>query len=250
MAYPEPEASAAPSSPWLNLGLVLGAVFGVEAAIMVWLGDDSGVPLPLRALLDASLLAAAVLPVVYLAVLRPLRRALADQARAHDREAAERLRAEAQYRLLFEESPFLCAVTRNVGGAALVEDCNRPFHEALGYPRDQVVGRPLAEFYAPASRLALAGGGYQRALEGRFAEEERVLLTRAGAELTTILRARPILGPGGSAVGTLAVYVDITARRRTEEALRQSEERLDLAVAGTGAGLWDLRFPPGAEPGG
>lgn len=54
-------------------------------------------------------------------------------------EAATRGRVEQEdlarrYRLLFEESPLLCATTRNVEGAPVVVECNRAFCDALGYP--------------------------------------------------------------------------------------------------------------------
>lgn len=37
----------------------------------------------------------------------------------------------------------------------------------------------------------------------------------------------------------VAVYQDLTERRQTEEKLRESEERMDLALKGTGVGTWD-----------
>ncbi|MEI8396349.1 MAG: PAS domain S-box protein [Rhodospirillaceae bacterium] len=45
---------------------------------------------------------------------------------------------------------------------------------------------------------------------------------------------------GRSEVGYLLTYLDITDRRRGEDALRQSEERLKLALAATRAGVWDI----------
>ncbi|MCZ6655650.1 MAG: PAS-domain containing protein, partial [Planctomycetota bacterium] len=39
--------------------------------------------------------------------------------------------------------------------------------------------------------------------------------------------------------GTVAVYTDVTELRRTEEALRESEERYALAMHGSNEGLWD-----------
>ncbi|MEI6556907.1 MAG: PAS domain S-box protein [Rhodospirillaceae bacterium] len=45
---------------------------------------------------------------------------------------------------------------------------------------------------------------------------------------------------GRSEVGYLLTYLDISDRRHGEDALRQSEERLKLALAATRAGVWDI----------
>ncbi len=45
---------------------------------------------------------------------------------------------------------------------------------------------------------------------------------------------------GRTAVGYLLTYLDISSRRQGEDALRQSEERLKLALAATRAGVWDI----------
>ncbi len=55
----------------------------------------------------------------------------------------------------------------------------------------------------------------------------------------------PILGATGGYAGAVHIVSDITERKRIEEALRDSEERLDLAVKGANLGLWDWNIKTG-----
>ncbi|GAB6064824.1 hybrid sensor histidine kinase/response regulator [Deferrisoma palaeochoriense] len=171
-------------------------------------------------LLHFGLIAGAAAVLVARGPVRVLREAL-----------ARRAEAEARYRTLFEESPVPCCLTRREGDAPVVADANRAFCEAVGLPKDRIVGRPLAEFYDEESRRALLeGGGYARALEGRFREELRTLVGADGREVPTVLRARPVRTAEGEAWGTLAVFVDLTERLRTRETLA----RLHAAVENAG----------------
>lgn len=57
-------------------------------------------------------------------------------------------------------------------------------------------------------------------------------------------RGRPQAQPDGSVLWNTLIF-DISERRRTEQALRESEERLALALAATGEGVWDWDVPSG-----
>jgi len=143
------------------------------------------------------------------------------------RKAEEALReSEERFRRLFEDAPLMYVVTRNERGVPYISDCNQFFLRSVGYSLEEVVGRPLEDFYSPESIAELMeGGGYKRGLEGEFIIGERQLLTRNGTLIPTLLYATPEKDSSGQVTGTRAMFVDITDRKRAEEALRESEER-------------------------
>ena len=70
-------------------------------------------------------------------------------------------------------------------------------------------------------------------------EEEFRLRHKEGHYLTVLTRGLPIRRPDGRVVRIVGTHLDITERKRTERALRESEERLELAFAGAQEGIWD-----------
>lgn len=56
---------------------------------------------------------------------------------------------------------------------------------------------------------------------------------------------RAIAGPDGAPARILGINMDVTARRVLEERVRESEERLRLAVGAAGEGLWDWHAATG-----
>jgi PAS domain S-box-containing protein len=119
---------------------------------------------------------------------------------------------------------------------------SRRWKEMLGYADDEIVptlhaweellhpdDRPRAD----ALNAAVTGG--QRTYEGEFR-----LRHKNGHYVTVLTRGLPIRRDGtGPVVRIVGTHLDITERKRTELALRESEERLTLAFAGAQEGIWD-----------
>ena len=151
----------------------------------------------------------------------------------------DREREEQRYTHFFEEAPTMLVITREADGVAYIEDCNPLFQKTLGYAREELIGRPLADFYCPDSRKALAEGGYRQALDSGIVDVERNLVRRDGSLVPTILRASPITDANGAVCGTHAAYIDIRGYKEAEAALRHSEERLRQALDAARMGIWE-----------
>ncbi len=135
---------------------------------------------------------------------------------------------EARYHRLFDIMPVMAVLTRDQAGEPVIADCNQAFLLTLGYTREEVIGRPLTDFYTPVGQQALHEGGYQAALHGALLGAERQLRAKDGRVRDTLLFAVPEQNARGHTVGTLALFVDITERKRLEASLRRREQELAL----------------------
>ncbi len=78
-------------------------------------------------------------------------------------------------------------------------------------------------------------------------EGEFRLRHRDGHYIHVLSRGFPVRRePGGAVVRIVGIHLDISERKRTEMALRESEERLTLAFAGAQEGVWDWNLETGA----
>jgi PAS domain S-box-containing protein len=154
-------------------------------------------------------------------------------------QIAEALRkSEEKFATAFRESPVTYILTRIKDNRFI--EVNAAFEEGTGYSRDEVIGKT-------ASEMELWQSPEQRE---RYIEELKTSGHVRNAEIEYRTRPGEIREALGSAVlievdrepCVLSVLVDITERKRAAEALRESEERLSIAIdAGrTDAFEWDF----------
>lgn len=104
--------------------------------------------------------------------------------------------------------------------------------EQLLHPDDRSRANELHE------RIAQGAGTY----EGEFR-----LRHKDGHYIHVLSRGFPVRRyPGGPVLRIVGTHLDITERKRTEMALRESEERLTLAFAGAQEGVWDWNLETNA----
>ncbi|MBI1296845.1 PAS domain S-box protein [bacterium] len=138
------------------------------------------------------------------------------------------------YRQLFDDAPIMYVITSKAE-APIVREINQQFLTRLGYSREEVVGQELWRFYSADSAAKFAGGGYQRALDASFRLEERELLSADGETVPTILKALPLYDEWGNPIGTKAMFIDLSAQKQTERALRAERNFSDAILNTVGA---------------
>ncbi|WP_170135491.1 PAS domain S-box protein [Nannocystis exedens] len=92
---------------------------------------------------------------------------------------------------------------------------------------------------ATPMRLAIATGA-------PVTDAELDLVLIDGTTITLLGNAAPLFDAAGSVRGAAAVCLDITGRKRFQEKLHESEERLRLAMEGAELGEWEINLLTGA----
>jgi len=119
---------------------------------------------------------------------------------------------------------------------ARVVDVNRRACESLGYTREELIGMTPADFDPAVTSddvktyTARLAAGEMIAFDSRHRRKD-------GAEFPVEIRISPLWNDGK--LHTLALVCDITERKRADEKLRESEERLELALAASRMGVWE-----------
>ena len=107
---------------------------------------------------------------------------------------------------------------------------------AYGYSHEELLGKRLADILTPRARAGLEAR-LRNIASGHGEVNETVHLRKDGSEFPVEASSRAIEIEGERYIQS--VIRDVTERRNSERALRQSEERLKLALEVSGLGIWD-----------
>ena len=177
-----------------------------------------------------------------------LRRRVAELETA-GRDNTERKQAEKELR---ERHAYLEAVLAAAPDAIITLDPHHrivtwnPGAERLfGYSQEETVGKDLDDLITSHETFEEAVGLSMTVLNATHVGPlETVRHRKDGSPVDVILAGSPILMED-ELIGIVAAYTDITERRRVEQALKENEKRLNLAMEATSDGLWDWNIPTG-----
>lgn len=153
------------------------------------------------------------------AVQRELREA---EIRWERRRADEALhKSEFRFRQIYDNAPVMM---HSIDKNGIIRNVNLKWLSEMGYTRDEVVGRKVDYVMTPESRLDLQANLVHFWAEGKIADVFYQYVKKDGTLIDVILDSMVVHDPVWGEV-SLSVVRDITAQRRAESALRESEER-------------------------
>ena len=117
--------------------------------------------------------------------------------------------------------------------------------EMLGYTTDEMIGKHLFSFMDKRG-VEIARGLVNRRKRGIKEQHDFEFLRKDGTRLYATLATGPIFDGKGNYSGAIAGVVDISRRKRAEDALRLSEESYSLAQRVANIGSWDWDIPTGS----
>jgi PAS domain S-box-containing protein len=156
------------------------------------------------------------------------------------------------YRQAAANAELLRVSLSSIGDAVMATDAGaritfiNPVAQSLtGWIEADAIGRPIRQVLQLVNETTRAA--VENPLEMALAKgtvvgltNHTVLLAKDGAEIPIDDSGAPIRDEGGAIVGAIVVFRDISARRRSERALKESNEQLKQFVA---AAAHDLRSP-------
>ncbi len=135
-------------------------------------------------------------------------------------EISDQARANFKYRSLYRSTP---AMLHTVDGDGLIVTVTDHWLQKLGYARNEVIGRPVSDFFSEADQIRFADGGLQDLIRaGDFNNLERQMVTRDGAVLDLLVSAISHRDADGNVDRLLTASKDVTKRLRVERQLRQA----------------------------
>jgi|GEM_PF-4577726 PAS domain S-box-containing protein len=139
------------------------------------------------------------------------------------KEMVEALRqSEEKFRTFFEKAPI---GYQSLDEQGCIQEINPTWQEILGYPREEVLGRWVGDFFTPE---------YQEFFPAKFAHFKELgefrdvmvdMVKKDGSVITVSINCRIVFDDAGRFLRSHCVFTDITSRRRAEMALKESEER-------------------------
>ncbi len=135
-------------------------------------------------------------------------------------EISDQGRANFKYRNLYRSTP---AMLHTVDKDGLIVTVTDHWLHKLGFEREEVVGRPITDFFSNADRKLYADGRLTELIgEGSFNNLKRQMVTKNGKVIDLVMSAISERTDQGAVEHMLVASKDVTERNKAERELRRT----------------------------
>ena len=136
--------------------------------------------------------------------------------------------SESRFRNFFDRQPEYCYMISPCGD---ILEINSEACKALGYSKEEIKGKPLKMIYAPESLPKMSRIFKRWKKTGSLRNEELSIITKSGERRIVLLSADAIKDKDGKIKYSVSVQKDITERKKSEDALKQSLNEINTLNA-------------------
>ncbi len=130
------------------------------------------------------------------------------------------LESEQKYRTIMEN---MNDVVMMVDNDDRVQYVNKRFTEILGYTKEEIIGEiGYLKLLEPRNQNIIINHNHQR-INKIASQYEITFIAKNGREIDFLVSGAPINDSEGKTIGSIGAMIDITGRKKSEEALKKSE---------------------------
>jgi PAS domain S-box-containing protein len=156
------------------------------------------------------------------------------------RKVEEALReTEERYKSLFERS-LDCVYINDFKGNFI--DANQSALTLLGYTRNEITSLNFVSLLTPDQLSTALKANQEILTTGTQQKPTEYRVRRKDGGYVDLMTTASLIYQNGKPYAVQGIAHDITERKRIGEALKDSEERLNLAVDSASLGVWDMNF--------
>ena len=150
--------------------------------------------------------------------------------------------SEQRLRRLYESTP---ALLHSIDPQGRLLTVTGHWLDSLGYTREEVIGKPIADFMTEASRKQSKFVLQAFFATGRCEDMAYQLVHKNGEVIDVLLSSVLERDGSGQPLRSMTVMQNVTQRLRAERALHDERARLASIIEGTGAGTWEWNIQTG-----
>ena len=117
--------------------------------------------------------------------------------------------------------------------------CNRRFAQILGYEKEEMLGQATRVWFKSEEEFMVADSRANERMAGQRNYSSELELRKKDGSLIWVSADSRAVDPNNPKAGVITSIGDITERKSAEAALRQTQERLDLAMQSSSISIWD-----------